>query len=731
MLVPVWDADLSPRVEINTAQLLRIAFVQGYQKPFLEGVEKRVQQYYDVRGGRDRCSPQLQLCNVRKFGVIKDLCSHSIQHALTLLKGGKTSNLVVFSSVSEMLARSGDRGSVKQLEGVESTIEDFCSFSDPSLDVVKELERGLDMIAGKLLALLMQYTEPIKQDGKYADLSMCQSFFSNLRGSIAGQRMRMFSLSDASVMLSVRELYVELMRLVEVERADGATQERLQVIAGLLSAMSGVCARATQASRASVDDRFKTDLQTVRQVKELEAQLKGHVNLDERVSESFLIPLFHRLAMTPAIRSGDSIEKLCGATEAYLLALGDSVEDSLPVCHSLCTFFATERSAPRKQEDDDRVSTLIKNIREREASISGARGPRTSNRNIPTKQNAMVLEMVGASLAGLLSDLVFVTVNGRQESIRIDFHIQRGPRETVATASLPLNTPGLGDDYVDFAMKKYIDRVRERQRLSMRMDVFRLVFQKSFIPCMTVVVPGQAPPIRFMHEILRRDNNHWIACDELDMQLAQKDLETQLQERFERLSGDEELVAILTAYNDGNLLKTKPELFTEVLVTAAECFLALNASSNNALSFDSESDFGQSVDWERLVKALAGPVCPDWYNETMIGEYLGSVIADGRAKPRRYVVYKHSLEQLGVRTWNILQEAKKRLYNWSGGATPGVEAWRILLAETWSRQWRQDFKLYLELTDINIFRLRSDTTRKLAAGVKIPEWILQGGESSE
>ena len=728
MLVPVWNADLSPRVEINTAQLLRIAFVQGYHKPFLDGVEEQVKQYYDVRGDRNRFSPQLQLRNVRKFGVIKDLCSDLIQHALTLLRGGKTSNLVVFSSVSEMLARSGDRGSVKQLESVESTIEDFCSFSDPSLDVVKELERGLDMIAGKLLALLKQYTEPIKQDGKYADISMCQSFFSNLRGRIAGQRMRMLSLSDASVMLSVRELYVDLMRLVEVERADGATRERLQVIAGLLSAISGVCARATQASKASVDDRFKTDLQTVRQIRELEAQLKDHVNVDERVSESFLIPLFHRLAMTPTIRPDDSIEKLCGAAEAYLLALGDSAEDSLPVCHSLCTFLASDQPAPRKQKDDDKVSTLIKNIREREASISGARGPRTNNKNTFTKQNAMVLEMVGASLAGLLSDLVFVTVNGRQESIRIDFHIQRGPRETVSPTSLPLNTPGLGDDYVDFARTKYIDRVRERRRLSMRMDVFRLVFQKSFVPCMTIVVPGQAPPIRFMQEILRRDNNRWIACDELDMQLAQKELETQLQERFERLSGDEELVAILIAYDERDLLEKKPRMFTDVLVTAAECFLALNATSNNALSFENERDFGQSVDWGRLVKALAGPVCPDWYNETMIAEYLGSVIADGPAKPRRYIVYKHSLEQLGVRTWTILREAKKRLYSWSGGATAD-EAWQILLEKTWSRQWRQDFKLYLELTDVNIFRLGSDRSRKLAAGVKIPEWILQGGEA--
>ncbi|CAK0767772.1 hypothetical protein CVIRNUC_003494 [Coccomyxa viridis] len=737
MPVQLWDAIKSPRVEINTAQLLRMAFVKDYHKDFLEDVKKQVKDYYDVRrDNRDKEPPQLLLRNVRKFGVISDLCSHSLQQARTLLKG-PTSNLVVFSSVKELLKSSGDKGSDEQVQGVISLIEDFCSFSDPSLDVVKQLEDGLEMIVGKLAALVKQFNDSSSQGAKYDDLVKCQNFFFDLKITVASQRMRMFSLSDDSVMSKVRELYLELMRLVEVERANRTvTQVRLQKIADLLIAMSDVCKDANQvASRSPLVERIKGVLRSVRELRELAEQLNGSIKPDERVSESFVIPVLHKLAMTPALGSIHSKNEICRTTEAYLLALGDSVEDSLAVYRSLVEFFKSESSATKAADerrlsravDDDRVSSLIRNIQNREASI--LQGSRPSVKSVPEKQHMIVLEMIGASLAGLLSDLVFVTIDGDTNMYRIDFHIKT-KREPSTTSSLLLNTPKLDDAYVDFARAGFLARVKERQRLSMRMDVFRLIFQKSFLACMTVIVPGQKDPLRFMHEILRRDNSNWVACDDLDMQLDQKELAEELQERFGRLNKDEELLAILTTYREeGDYLKQAP--FTLVLQAATDCFLAMNAASNNALSYDSDTEFGQSVDWQHVVTSLRGSVCPDWYNDTMISEFLAGVIADESPdKRRRYVVYKHSLEQLGVRTWNILREAKKKLYSWSGGADSEMDAWQVRLADKWSQQWRLDFQLYLELTDINIFRLWSDKSRRLAADIRIPGWILQGKQSS-
>ena len=741
MPVQVWDAVKSPKVEINTAQLLRMAFVQGYREDFLEYVKKQVKDYYGVRD--KRYSPQLLLRNVRKFGVISDLCSHSLQQAQTLLKG-PTKSLIVFSSVKELLESSGDKGIEKPgklVESVVSTIKDFCSFSDPSLDVVKGLEEGLDTIVGRLAALVRQFTGSSRQGAKYDDLVKCQRFFSDLKLAISSQRMRMFSLNDDSVTSKVRELYVELMRLVEVERADStATQGRLKKIADLLSSMSWVCKDANQKASRSPPavERLKGILRSMRQLRELTEQLNGSIKPDERVSESFVIPVLHKVQMTPPlglIHSKDNLLEICKSTEAYLLALGDSVEDSLTVHRTLVNFFQSENSvaiAPDKSGlssravDDERVSSLIKNIQAREASI--LQGPPV-NKPAPEKQHMIVLEMIGASLAGLLSDLVFVTIDGESNMYCIDFHITT-KRESSMSASLS-STPASDDDYVDFARAKYLARVKERQRLSMRMDAFRLIFQKSFLACMTVIVPGQKEPIRFMHEILRRDSNHWVACDDLDMQLDQKELTKELQERLDRLSSDEELLAILTTYGEeSDYLEQAP--FASVLRAATDCFLALNAASNNALSYESDTDFGQSVEWQQMVTSLRDSVCPDWYNDTMISEFLASVIADESPdKRRRYVVYKHSLEQLGARTWNILREAKKRLYSWSGGADSELPAWQVRLADKWSQQWRQDFQLYLELTDINIFRLSSDTSRRLAADIRIPGWILKGKHSSE
>ena len=714
---PVWDALISPRIEINTAQLLRMAFVERYHTLFLDDVKKQVQDFYDVRGGgKDRCSPVLQLFNVRKFEAIRDLCSHDISNALALLQG-PTKDMVVFSSVLEMFENSGDSTSVGQVQSLTSTIETFCSFSDPSLDVVKRLETDLGRVVGKLQALSARFTTETRRGGKWDDLSTSQDFFTKLQQKIAGQRMRMFTLADQSVMSSLRDLYVELMGRVEEERKDEATLSRLQVIADLLTQMSKICAGVNKTPRPPAEERLRKDLIAVRQVRDLTEQLTGLFATEDRVCESFVRPVFHRLAMTPDV-SLPTEEALCRAAEAYLLALGDTMMDALTMCGDVrCFFEKSIKPAERPAESDKVVSSLIQNIQEREASISVARTPDKEPR-----QRTIVLDMIGASLANLLSDLVFVAVNGRRCMYRIEFNIKRVSREPPASL-LPLNIQGLDDAYVTFAQARFVDRVKERQRQSMRMDIFRLVFQKSFLPCMTVVAPGQKEPLRFMHDILRQDAGQWTACDDLDMQLAPEDLKRELKERFKRLSEDAELVNILTAYHENeDFLKRDP--FTEVLMAAANCFLALNATSNNALSFASEKDFGWSVDWKQVIEYLKS-VCPDWYNAAMISAYLLGVIADEPNRARRYVIYKHNLEKLGVRTWNILREAKKKFYSWSGGASSAAET---ALAESWSRQWRQDFQLYLELTDINIFRLKSDTSRRLAGNVGIPEWILKDDE---
>lgn len=712
---PVWDALISPRIEINTAQLLRMAFVERYHTRFLDDVKEQVQEFYDVRGGgKDRCSPVLQLFNVHKFETIRDLCSHDISHAVALLQG-PTKDMVVFSSVLEMFKNSGDRTSVGQVQSLTSTIEDFCSFSNPSLDVVKRLEGDLGKIAQKLQALSARFTTESRQGDKWNDLSTSQDFFTKLQQKIAGQRMRMFTLADQSVMSSLRDLYVELMRRVEEERKDEATLPRLQVIADLLTQMSKICAEVNETPKPPAKERMRRDLKAVRQVRDLTEQLTGLFATEDRVCESFVRPVFNRLAMTPDV-SLPTEEALCRAAEAYLLDLGDSVMDALTTCGDVRRFFEKSiKPAGRPAESDKVVSSLIKNIQEREASISVARRP-----DKDPGQHTIVLDMIGASLANLLSDLVFVAVNGRRGMYRIEFNIKRVSREPPASL-LPLNIQGLDDAYVTFAQARFVDRVKERQRQSMRMDIFRLVFQKSFLPCMTVVVPGQKEPLRFMHDILRQDAGQWTACDDMDMQLAPEDLKRELKERFKRLSEDPELVNILTAYHENEEDFQKRDPFKEVLMAAVKCFLALNATSNNALSFASEKDFGWSVDWKQVIEYLKS-VCPDWYSPAMISAYLVGVIADEPNRARRYVIYKHNLERLGVRTWNILREAKKKFYSWSGGASSAPET---TLAESWSRQWRQDFQLYLELTDANIFRLRSDTSRRLAGNVGIPEWIFQ------